>query len=84
MTVKQQALKVIEDLPDQASLADIVSALKNISNEQKTIRAALVSKDSKVGDKPLSCFDLVRDLAGTVEAESDLSTDKRHMDDYGK
>ncbi len=33
---------------------------------------------------PGSFLDLAKDLAGTIDGPPDLSTDKSHLDDYGK
>lgn len=82
-TAKQEALERIQSLPDEASLFEILESLRIISKTRAVsaeIKAPVVEAGKK--DAP-SCHDLLEDLLGSVEAERDLSANRRHLEDYG-
>ncbi|MEW6666671.1 MAG: ribbon-helix-helix domain-containing protein [Thermodesulfobacteriota bacterium] len=72
-------------LPDS-----LLAQLETAAREGDENRSALVRKaleeflsSKRKGKKP-SCLDLARDLAGSVVGPSDLSTNRAHMDGYGR
>lgn len=72
-------------LPDH-----LLSEIQNITDKRGETRSQIIrealelylKKDKSGGIK--SCLDLVRDLAGCVQGPPDLSTNKTHMDEYGR
>ena len=72
-------------LPDS-----VLAQLETVAQERHENRSALIRQaleeflSSKRKGKPTSCLDLARDLAGSVRGPSDLSTNRAHMDEYGR
>ncbi len=72
-------------LPDHLLSEIQNSAAQRGETRSQIMREALelyLKKDKSEGIK--SCLDLVRDLAGCVQGPPDLSTNKAHMDEYGR
>lgn len=53
-------------------------------NKSEVVRNALSEFLSKDEEKQGTFYDLAKDLAGSVNGESDLSTNKIHFSEYGK
>ncbi len=71
-------------LPDSL-LAQIETAAKEKhENRSALVRQALEEFLSGKKGAQTSCLDLSRDLAGSTEGPSDLSTNRAHMDEYGR
>lgn len=74
MTTKKKAIKVIEALPDDASLGDIVKELRHLEPDA-------VGERSKEEEKPLpegGVWDLLEHVAGTVEMPADWASQHDH------
>jgi len=79
--MKTLTLKLPEVLETQLD----AFANKNGLSKSEIVRRALsyyLSNNDHVNTG--SFLDLSRDLAGSIEAPSDLSTNKEHLDGYGK
>ena len=72
-------------LPDS-----LLARLETAARERDENRSALIRQaleeflSSKRKGKQTSCLDLARDLAGSVGGPPDLSTNRAHMDEYGR
>jgi len=54
-------------------------------SRSEILRQALAEYISKAGTaKPDTLLELTKDLAGSVQGPSDLSSNKEHLDNYGK
>jgi predicted transcriptional regulator len=72
-------------LPDSLLARLETAARERDENRSALIRQALEeSLSSKRKGKQTSCLDLARDLAGSVGGPPDLSTNRAHMDEYGR
>jgi hypothetical protein len=77
VTSKQAAITAISQLPETASIADIIVVLRQMKTEQQS-QNQLVTQT-----QPISCFDLMKDYLGCAAGPEDLSTDKTYMKGYG-
>ena len=72
-------------LPDS-----LLARLETAARERDVNRSALIRQaleefmSSKRKGRQTSCLDLTRDLAGSVGGPPDLSTNRAHMDEYGR
>jgi metal-responsive CopG/Arc/MetJ family transcriptional regulator len=74
-------LKVPEFLKEQLNTV----AKKKGLNRSEIIRDALTEYFSKDdSDRQVSFYDLSKDIAGSINAASDLSINKRYLDGYGR
>ena len=72
MTTKEKAIKVIEALPDDASLGDIVEELRHLRE---------AAEPSEEEEQPLpegGVWDLLEHVAGTVEMPADWASEHDH------
>jgi len=66
--------------------------IKRLAEREDTTQKAAVlnaverelSEDNAVEAQPDSVLELTQDLCGSVEGPKDLSTNPKHMEDYGK
>lgn len=71
MTTKEKAIRVIEGLPDDASLGDIVEELRHLKPEP-------AGEPSEEKGQPLpegGVWDLLEHVAGTVEMPADWGSE---------
>lgn len=75
------ALKLSDSLLTQLE----TEARERHENRSVLIRQALEEflSGKRKGKQP-SCLDIARDLAGSASGPSDLSTNRAHMDEYGR
>ena len=79
--MKTLSLKLPEILESQLD----IFARKNGMSRSEIVRRALVEYFSRDEvSRPGSFLDLARDLAGSIEGPSDLSTNKDYLEGYGK
>lgn len=79
--MKTLSLKLPETLENQLNIV----ARKNDLSRSEIIRRALVEYFSRDKEsRPGSFLDLARDLAGSIEGPSDLSTNKDYLKGYGQ
>lgn len=79
--MKTLSLKLPEILESQLD----IFARKNGMSRSEIVRRALLEYFSRdVVSRPGSFLDLARDLAGSIEGPSDLSTNKAYLEGYGK
>jgi predicted transcriptional regulator len=73
-------------LPEELGLALDATAKRRRASKSEVIRALLeqgLSAERKTTGA--SCYELAKDLCGSVKgAARDLSTNKRHLEDFGK
>jgi hypothetical protein len=79
--MKTLTVKVREDL---LARLEAVAQQRGWSKSE-LIRAALESivRDEGQSEGP-SCYDLAKDLGGTVDGPRDLSTNRKHLKGYGR
>jgi hypothetical protein len=80
-TMKTLSLK----LPEAVAARLAAAARKQSQSKSAVVRAILdrcLTEDESA--EKGSCLDLAADLAGCVAGPSDLSTQKRHLQGYGK
>ena len=70
-------------LPEMLEVRLNTIARKNGMSRSEIVRRALTEYLSHDGIKPGSFLDLSRDLAGSIEGPSDLSTNKARLKRYG-
>ena len=72
-------------VPDKSDLKLTAVAARRHESKSALIREALdhIVKSSET-ITPHSCFDLAKDLIGSVEGPSDLPNNKRHLKGYGR
>lgn len=74
MTTKEKAIRVIEALPENASLGEIVDQLQRLEREGTNEAAATpASSVSRVG-----AWDLLQQSAGSLEMPADWSAEHDH------
>lgn len=79
--MKTIAIKLPDDLLAEVQFA----AKRNGETRSSIIREALKEYFSRGKEHhTASCLDLARDLAGCIQASSDLSTNPAHLDSYGR
>ena len=79
--MKTLSLKLPEILESQLD----IFARKNGMSRSEIVRRALLEYFSRDEvSRPGSFLDLARDLAGSIEGPSDLSTNKDYLEGYGK
>jgi len=79
--VKTISLKLPETLDEKL----IKMAREKGLKKSQVIRDAVTAYIEGNKDLPAeSCFSLAHDLLGSVEGPSDLSFNKKHMEDFGK
>ena len=74
MTTKDRAIKVIEDLPEDATLGEIVEELRHLEPED-------AHEPSGEQDEPLpsgGAWDLLEHTAGSVEMPADWASEHDH------
>jgi hypothetical protein len=74
VTTKEKAIRVIEALPDDASLGDIVEELRQLEPEG-------VGELSEEHDRPLpegGVWELLEHVAGTIEMPADWASEHDH------
>jgi len=74
MTTKEKAIRVIEGLPDDASLGDIMEELRHLEPDA-------VGEPSEEEEQPLpegGVWDLLKHVAGTVEMPADWASEHDH------
>jgi hypothetical protein len=74
MTTKERAIKVIEELPEDVTLGDIVEELRHLAREN-------TGGPSGEPDQPLpagGAWDLLEHAAGTVEMPADWASEHDH------
>ena len=59
-------------------------ASKERQSRSEIVRRALIEYFSRDASNSGSFLDFSRDLVGSIEGPSDLSTNKAHMEGYGK
>jgi len=74
-TLKQSAITAISQLPETANINDIIVVLYQMRREKEAV--------NQTEDKPVSCYDLMKDYIGCSEGPEDLSTNKAYMKGYG-
>ncbi len=74
-TLKQSAITAISQLPDTANINDIVVVLYQIRQEKEAV--------NQTEDKPVSCYDLMKDYIGCAEGPEDISTNKTYFEGFG-
>lgn len=65
---------------------DLDQALTDLARARQTTRSALVREalTALAGQAPKSVVDLAGGLVGCLSGPADLSTSRRHMEDFGK
>ena len=74
MTTKEKAIKVIEELPEDATLGDIVEEIRHLEREN-------TGEASGEPEQPLptgGAWDLLEHAAGTVEMPADWASEHDH------
>ncbi|CAB1062394.1 hypothetical protein D1BOALGB6SA_7171 [Olavius sp. associated proteobacterium Delta 1] len=72
-------------VPEGLDIKLTAVAAKRRESKSALIRAALDKiVESSDTVTPYSCFDLAKDLIGSVEGPSDLSYNKKHLKGYGR
>jgi hypothetical protein len=79
--MKTLSLKLPEILESQL---DIFARKNGISRSEIVRRALLEYFSRDEVSRPGSFLELARDLAGSIEGPSDLSTNKDYLEGYGK
>ena len=72
-------------VPEELDLKLTAVAARRRESKSALIRAALdqiVESRDKI--TPNSCFDLAKDLIGSVDGPADLSYNKKHLKGYGR
>ncbi|MBS3762637.1 MAG: ribbon-helix-helix protein, CopG family [Planctomycetes bacterium] len=69
----------------------LLKKLESVAKQRDTTRSAVirsavkeyVGRELRAAESP-SAYELVEDIAGSVEGPEDLSTARRHLEGYGK
>jgi len=72
-------------LPEELGLKLEAVARRRRTSKSEVIRALLEQGLSAEGTKGASCYELAKDLCGSIQgAARDLSTNKRHLEGFGR
>ena len=72
-------------VPEELDLKLTAVAARRRESKSALIRAALDQiVESRDKTTPNSCFDLAKDLIGSVDGPADLSYNKKHLKGYGR
>ena len=74
MTTKEKAIKVIEDLPEDATLGDIVEELRHL--EREDTRSGPVEQEQPLPSG--GAWDLLEHAAGSVDMPADWASEHDH------
>jgi hypothetical protein len=75
-TMKEEAVAVIEKLPDTVDIDEIIKELAGLKTTQ----------DDTDGpeNRQISCLDIAKKYIGCVEGPADLSTNKKYFEGFGR
>lgn len=82
--MKTLSVKIPDALQARLAAACRSRGVSQSSLLREALEAHLSDAQGRNGAKAPSCYDLVADLAGSLEGPSDLSTNPRHMDGFGQ
>lgn len=73
MTIKEKAIRLIEALPDDATMAEIVKKL-----EAQTLETTPEHATSATVSPPAGAWELLEEAAGTLEMPADWASEHDH------
>jgi hypothetical protein len=76
LTMKQEAVTVIENLPDTVNIDEIINELTRLRPKKQS--------RSRTAQTPVSFLEAAKEFIGCVEGPEDLSTNKAYFKDFGR